>query len=217
MKTFKILLAVMLVLFLIVQPAYSAPKEDNNGKAKGHDKFEEPKVHKEHPKHEAKGKGLKRGYLLNQGQQKANVVEFFPEPKKLPLKNKHAVQSEMQLTLTNLQEVLNKVQNSKWWYNAHPESESGNMGKPEMLDPYGHDKDSDRMELYGNRGRVIKTPVVEPAPEPEQEPPVIEPEPEPIPEPPVIEPEPEPEPPLPEPEPEPELPPFGVLSATSVN
>ena len=29
------------------------------------------------------------------------------------------------------------------------------MGKVDMLDPFGHDKDSDRKELYGNNGRPI--------------------------------------------------------------
>ena len=71
------------------------------------------------------------------------------------------------------------------------------MGRPDMLNPYGHDKDSDRLELYGNRGRVIKE--VEPAPEPE-------PEPEPVPEP---DPQPTPDPePTPPPEPDPYYPPF---------
>ena len=58
------------------------------------------------------------------------------------------------------------------------------MGKVDMLDPFGHDKDSDRKELYGNNGRVIR--VVEPPPDPDPEP---EPEPEP-------EPPPDPDPPF---------------------
>ena len=214
MKLFKTLLAVILVIFLIVQPAFSAPKGDGNGngKAKGHDKFEEPKPQKEHKNHKAEDKGLKRGHLINHAQKQSTTAASCPEPQKSFVGNKHIIQSEMQLTLKNLQGVLQKLQHSKWWYNSHPESQGGNMGKPEKLDPYGHDKDSDRMELYGNRGRVIKTPVSEPEPEPTLPPPEPEPEPEPTPPPP----EPEPEPTPPPPEPEPELPPFGVLSTTSV-
>ena len=105
---------------------------------------------------------------------------------------------------SKVEDSLSKLENSKWFYNPKDERGQGNMGKPDMLDPYGHDKDSDRMELYGNRGRVIKPepppeppPPEPPPPEPEPEPPPPEPEPEPPP------PEPEPEPPPPEPEPEP--------------
>lgn len=85
----------------------------------------------------------------------------------------------------------------------------GNMGVPDMRDPYGHDKESNRFEETGNRGRPIRGTVPEPEPTPE---PILEPEPEPIPEPtpeptPDPEPTPEPEPtpdPIPVPEPEPE-------------
>ena len=45
------------------------------------------------------------------------------------------------------------------------------MKRPDMLSPFGHDKDSDRKELYGNRGRVIR----ESQPEPEPEPPPLPP------------------------------------------
>ena len=47
----------------------------------------------------------------------------------------------------------------------------GNMGKPCMRDPYGHDKDRDRLET-GNQGRPVEcvAPVSEPTPEPEPDP-----------------------------------------------
>lgn len=45
--------------------------------------------------------------------------------------------------------------NARWNSNPKDDRGQGNMGKVDMLDPYGHSKD-DRMDLYGNRGRVIQ-------------------------------------------------------------
>jgi hypothetical protein len=43
---------------------------------------------------------------------------------------------------------------ARWSYNPHDERGQGNMGKPAMRDPYGHDKDSGREK--SERGRPIK-------------------------------------------------------------
>ncbi|MFH1640399.1 MAG: hypothetical protein ABIA66_00390, partial [Candidatus Omnitrophota bacterium] len=59
--------------------------------------------------------------------------------------------------------AIEELRHSRWWYNPNDTRGQGNMGQVTMLDPYGQDKDSDRMELYGNRGRVIRD---EPEPEP---------------------------------------------------
>jgi hypothetical protein len=99
-----------------------------------------------------------------------------------------------------LRQEQSRQERSRWWYNPNDDRGQGNMGKVMMLSPYGHDKDSDRMKLYGNRGRVIKT---EPTPEPP--PPDPTPTPEPTPEPPPPDPTPTPEP---TPEPPPNYPPF---------
>jgi len=110
----------------------------------------------------------------------------------------HNVQKRNQTLIKDLNRSLLKLNNSKWSYNPHDDRGQGNMGKVDMLDPFGHDKDSNRKILYGNNGRVIKQ--IAPEPEPEPDPiPEPEPQPDPIPEP-VPEPEPEP---LPEPAPEP--------------
>lgn len=45
--------------------------------------------------------------------------------------------------------------NARWNFNPKDDRGQGNNSKHDMLDPYGHSKD-DRMELYGNRGRVIR-------------------------------------------------------------
>ena len=72
-------------------------------------------------------------------------------------------------------------EHSRWWYNPNDDRGQGNMGQVTMLSPYGHDKDSDRMELYGNRGRVIRTETTPEEPTPEPEPPPTDPTPEPPP------------------------------------
>jgi len=60
----------------------------------------------------------------------------------------------------NLFAALGKA---RWSHNPHDDRGQGNNGKPEMLDPFGHDKDSDRKELYGNNGRPIREKEEEPA------------------------------------------------------
>jgi len=66
-----------------------------------------------------------------------------------------------------LVDALNKA---RWMHNPHDTRGQGNMGKVDMQDPFGHDKDSDRKEFYGNNGRPIRVSeepeVVEEAPVP---------------------------------------------------
>jgi hypothetical protein len=111
------------------------------------------------------------------------------------------IQKNDRILIRDLQKSLDKLNQSRWAYHPRDERGQGNMGRVDMLDPYGHDKTSDRKELYGNRGRVIRE-IIPPEPVPEPEPvPVPEPQPEPQPEP---TPEPAPDPtPVPQPEPTP--------------
>ena len=93
---------------------------------------------------------------------------------------KRLMHLERKAALASAQNALQKLERSSWWYNPNDTRGQGNMGAVIMLAPYGQDKDSDRMELYGNRGRVIKAePEPEPVPEPVPEP---DPTPDPTPE-----------------------------------
>lgn len=81
--------------------------------------------------------------------------------------------------IRDFEHALKKLENKdhgRWFYNPKDDWSQNNRGKLEMLDPYGHSFD-DRMLLYGNRGRPIRS---SPEPEPEPSP---EPAPEPVPEP----------------------------------
>lgn len=51
-----------------------------------------------------------------------------------------------------------KINNAKWFHNPHDERGQGNMGKPRMRDPYGHDKDSGRER--SERSRPIREPEI---------------------------------------------------------
>lgn len=125
----------------------------------------------------------------NRGQERSESVQAAHQ--KAQHENLRGLTQGTQRNL--LRQEQSRQERSRWWYNPNDDRGQGNMGKVTMLSPYGQDKDSDRMELYGNRGRVIRTePVPEPPPEPTPEPPP--PEPDPIPE--------------PTPEPPPNYPPF---------
>lgn len=67
--------------------------------------------------------------------------------------------------------LIGALNQARWAHNPHDTRGQGNMGKPDMLDPFGHDKDSDRKELYVNNGRPIR---VEEEPPPPEEPPLPE-------------------------------------------
>lgn len=200
-KLAKILCIAVVALAFISAPLYAAPKENkgNNGKAQS-------KKSKVNPSSAAKAKTplphlqYKASVVRNQtlNKTKSDSTAKINRPKFRIQKN-HRIHADAHkhktTTLNNLNQSLKNLEIAKWAYHPRDDRGQGNMGKVDMLDPYGHDKDSDRMELYGNRGRVIR----DPAPEPEPDP-VPEPEPDPVPEP-----DPEPDP-IPEPDPEPEPP-----------
>lgn len=52
--------------------------------------------------------------------------------------------------------LLSALDRARWSQNSHDTRGQGNMGKVDMQDPLGHDKDSGRKELYGNNGRPIR-------------------------------------------------------------
>lgn len=228
----------ILVLTVVINMVYAAPKEaKDKDKGNGQKRAEEIKTipvktpsdnaaskakHLLPPANRGKEpkKEFQRIHAVNKNKEQEEMRAYLPESQKSQRQKyyrtaDHSIRRELvdkknEKILKDLEEALRNLKHSRWSYNPHDERGQGNMGKVDMIAPYGHDKDSDRMELYGNRGRVIKAestpePVPEPIPEPEPEP---EPAPEPIPEPePQPQPEPEPEPqPQPEPTPPPEPP-----------
>jgi len=212
----KITFIGIITLAFAVTPLHAKPKKDKSNNGKSNVQQQAKKPAKKNPSKNTLKKASKpvktlnptaRNNTIRREKDASQTKALRPNvQRRLDRRIAHSIQKRNQRLLKDLNQSLLKLNNARWSYNPHDDRGQGNMGKVDMLDPYGHDKDSDRMELYGNRGRVIKQMVPEPIPEPD---PIPEPEPEPIPEPdPIPEPEPdpipEPEPePIPEPEPEP--------------
>jgi len=188
MKVLRISLLMIMMLALAINLAWGAQEDKDKGK--GNDKGQSIS-HPVHPQNRGQAlKELRRSLINNQ---LTTGVEL-PEPKIYGRVPERLTEKENEKTLRGVEQALKKLEHARWAYNPNDDRGQGNMGKVNMLDPYGHDKDSNRKELYGNRGRVIRVTEPEPPPTPEPEPP-----PTPEPEPPQ---EPEPEPPQ-EPEPPP--------------
>ncbi len=232
MKTLKVILIVGVVILLGLSLAWSAPKDkdkenngqgqekqelkeearqsnDNQGKRNEHIPEAAAKQLTETPSHEVNNIGKEQAHLIREGAIESGVDKTEKKDSSM------AKEKQEKNTLNDAKTALEKLENSRWAYNPNDTRGQGNMGQVAMIAPYGHDKDSDRMELYGNRGRVIRpeptptpTPEPEPTPAPQPEPtptPTPEPEPTPAPQPePTPTPTPTPEPtPTPTPEPEP--------------
>jgi hypothetical protein len=158
----------ILTTFILVMLAMAFALNVGYAKDKDKDKDKDKKVKIKKPK-----KAKKQKYM--------DILEYLPEGLELK-EGKHFIKADNAKALEKLQKALEKLNGSKWFYNPK-------KGGPEKLPPFGHDKESDRKELYGNRGRPIRVAPEPPPPEP------IPPEPEPIPEPiPPPEPEPVPDP-----------------------
>ena len=214
----RLFIAVFIIGGLTVNDTYSAPKKNEVKKARK--KVKEAVRNSEKAKRNntvvnTKASSAARGKSISKKTFKQQVTER-KRNEKVSRENKPKVSNRQRNLQKNQRHVqgkilrdldysLKKLNNLKFANHPKDDRGQGNMGKVDMLDPYGFSKD-DRMELYGNRGRIIRISEPEPVPEPippEPEPiPPPPPEPEPIPEPP---PEPEPIPP-PEPDPVPEIP-----------
>ncbi len=196
----------VITLAFAATPLHAKPKEEkgNNGKPKV--KVPKPEKGNQSLKISKKNstpanikvKNVSRDHTIHKEKDASQSKALRPIVQdRLDRRAEHSLRKSEQMLIRDLNRSLLRLNQSNWSYHPRDDRGQGNMGKVDMLDPFGHDKDSDRKELYGTRGRVIK----EIIPEPEPEPP-IEPEPEPPPEP---DPPPEPEPP-PEPDPIPEFP-----------
>jgi|GEM_PF-2193787 len=201
MKILKVTLIALLAVCLTAVVAMAEPGK-GKGEAKGHDK---EAVHENHGAAQAENHGATakvEAHLRNalRKQARAAQEEQPGEPSAPPPVPNEEKPGLRHGTLKSAEQALVKLEHARWAYNPNDTRGQGNMGRVDMMDPYGHDKDSDRLELYGNRGRVIReVPESEPPPQepPQEEPPAPQPPP---PQPPQEEP--------PAPQPPPDWPPF---------
>ena len=168
MKILKVTLIALLAVCLTMGAAMAKP---GKGKGKGQDKS---------AVHENRGAAARAAaHLRNALRKAARAQGEQPGAPGAPADPVDAKPGRRYGTLNSAEEALGKLERARWAHNPNDTRGQGNMGNVDMLDPYGHDKDSDRLELYGNRGRVIRE-VPEPEPPPE-EPPPEPPDPEPPP------------------------------------
>jgi len=175
MRMFKVLLIGIIVSVFLVGQAYSAPKGNNgkanNGKAqaakanKGNNKAVsqtkgQAAVHKQqarrskevNQKREARNRSADRIPSLNNGKSDLAFNNRDARPD-------HAKRHDAKIKedkVSHGRNLIDSLNRARWSHNPHDTRGQGNMGKVDMLDPFGHDKDSDRKELYGNNGRPIR-------------------------------------------------------------
>ena len=184
MKILRLFLTISVLAVLVVIPAYGKSDKDN-ADHEGHIE----KTHPTHPVHvpdRARGHGaaLRRELSISRERQQVTMRQRLPDQnalRRIVRDTGHRSEKRDVRLMKSLNEAISKLEHSRWAYNPHDDRGQGNMGSVDMIAPYGHDKDSDRKELYGNRGRVIRAVEPTPPPEPTPEP---TPPPEPVPEPP---------------------------------
>lgn len=110
--------------------------------------------------------------------QEENDTKYRPSNGKTGGEN--SLKQKNRLLVNDFEQALGKLrkyERARWGDHPRDTRGQGNMGKVDMLDPYGFARD-DRKELFGNRGRVIhpeETPPPPsedpPPPPPDEEPP----------------------------------------------
>ena len=153
MKLLKVLLITLSILALVANGSFAENKDKNEPKGKGAG-LENAQI--QHERHENRA----RKHIHSDGRSVTKQIH-----RNIPshVLNRRLEQAR---SLVRLKNALQKLERSRWAHHPHDTRGQGNMGRPTMLAPYGHDKDSDRMELYGNRGRVIKESELPPEPDP---------------------------------------------------
>nr|MBP7217263.1 hypothetical protein [Candidatus Omnitrophota bacterium] len=224
MKWFRISLVLLIPLSMVAMLCLVAEaKNDKDKDTKGNENRQDVVENKGHQeRQQAPARRTLRVHPVNNPVQK-KALRVEEKAVEQGVIRKHALlpheirvaEREDRKTLHDASSALAQLDHARWWYNPNDTRGQGNMGSVTMLSPFGHDKDSDRKELYGNNGRVVRevTPEPDPIPDPPPVPdpvPTPEPEPDPVPTPepdPIPEPEPDPTP-VPNPEPEPTPPPI---------
>lgn len=70
-----------------------------------------------------------------------------------------------------IEKTRSSLEHARWSSNPHDDRGQGNMGKPAMQDPFGHDKDSGRTGSERGRPKPVQDPVFVPEPLPVELPP----------------------------------------------
>jgi len=174
MRMIKVILIGIIVSVFLVGQAYSAPKGNNgkgnngnanNGKAnKGNNKAAaqnkgQAAVHKQQARRnsEANRRREERNRFAHDKPSQGNDNDLAFNKRNNRANNERRNGEEMKKEKADRAlDLVGALNRARWDHNPHDDRGQGNMGKVDMLDPFGHDKDSDRKELYGNNGRPIQ-------------------------------------------------------------
>ncbi|MBN3037874.1 MAG: hypothetical protein JW869_00490 [Candidatus Omnitrophica bacterium] len=180
MKTLRACLVGLIICSLSIGQVYAAPKDKdkgNNGKAKGKEKTEKVKKSNKnngnafgHAKKALRSTPAAQKnnteHSRNQSILRANIPD---NPRSSVLHSPEKARRNNLLDKSRVKKVgdlLVALERARWMHNPHDERGQGNMGRPDMLDPFGHDKDSNREK--SERARPIKETPLQPQ-EPQQE------------------------------------------------
>ena len=155
MKALRMVLAFLCIVALSVSSSYAAPGGQGQGGEKGKGKKGV------HQKEKDRGRAYANEKSQKDAKQRANrpgEKASGPKDEKLSKVDKGRDPEQARGKGAdngqgnNLFEALDRA---RWAHNPHDTRGQGNMGKPDMQDPLGHDKDSDRKEVSGNNGRPV--------------------------------------------------------------
>lgn len=147
MKTLKLLFIGMLVVAMATSVAYAAP--GGNGRGKGPKKEKKEKTHQPNEK---RSRAAERG--RKQADLRANLPETANGNARSRASGRRDEHSNRKEDKAHGRDFAKSFEKARWSHNPHDDRGQGNMGKPNMRDPYGHDKDSGREG--SERGRPIR-------------------------------------------------------------
>ncbi len=161
MKTWKIFCVCIMAGSLILSTSLVYAGPNGKGKGLGKDKAKGNSEEKQQVNNgQAKGNsGSAPGQLkarnaskgaTGKGREKANLRANRPERSERGRSAEHSKAKAGKDRLTGLFFAFEKA---KWSHNPHDDRGQGNNGKPNMRDPYGHDKDSER--VGSDRGKDL--------------------------------------------------------------
>ena len=158
MKTLSLLTAMMLAIVLAASPAYSAPGGQGKGQGQGVEKSQHARsIERAHKAERASERSTR---------EQTDIRKYAPEKgasRNIDEQGRASTRKSDAALMKEVKERLAKIDNSRWSYNPNDDRGQGNMGNVTMIAPYGHDKDSDRLALYGNRGsRIVAMSFCEP-------------------------------------------------------
>jgi len=164
MRVLKILCAGVLILSLTIAHLYCVYADNGKHNAIGRDNIDRDKDKPDKPD---KIEDVKERREINHSLHslKRDIGDIRELRQNHFIERKREIENVKERA-SQLREMQKKTP-SKWSHNPNDVRGQGNMGRVNMLAPFGHNKNFDRKDYFGNRGRVIRNAEPEPVPLPE--------------------------------------------------